>query len=515
MENAVRRLPALEKAEIVTLLNGPEGFTPDGESLLGPTPVPGFWVAAAFCAHGLAMAGAAGKTLAEWIVDGHPEWDTWHLDLRRFNSNYSSQSYNLARAAETYSRYYAIRYPYEERQSARKLRLSPIYSRLEENGAEFGEKAGWERANWFRKNEASASHGHVPSGWARYYWSPAIGVECLATRQSAAIYDLTSFGKIEVQGPGSTQFLQRICANNIERKVSSVIYTSVLNPRGGIECDYTVTRLGQDHYLIVTGTSLLNHNISYLRSHLPDDGSVIVQDVSSAYTCIGMWGPESREILRNTTTEDVSDKSFPYLTMKKITIGNVPVTALRVTYVGELGWEFYCPAEYGLQLWDTLWSAGEVFGIVPAGYRAIDSLRLEKGYRLWGVDISPDYTPLEAGLEFAVNFNKGDFQGRDALLRQKNEGIKQKLCCLVLEDSTAIAIGSEPVRLRKEKEVIGWVTGGGFGYTVGKSIAYSYLPPAHTETGTWLDIELLGEQVPAVIQPEPLWDPENTRVRHS
>lgn len=513
MESAVRRWPALEHAEIVTLLNGPEGFTPDGESLLGPTPVKGFWVAGAFCAHGLAMAGATGKTLAEWIIDGQPEWDPWHMDVRRFNSNYSSMEYNLARTRETYSKYYSVRYPFEERASVRQLRLSPFFHRLKDLGAEFGEKSGWERANWFRSNEASDQHDHLPRGWARHYWSPAIGAEGLAARQRAAIFDMTSFAKIEVQGPGATAFLQWVCANDIDRQVGSIIYTSILNSRGGIECDLTVTRLANDRYFLITGTSLLTHNISYLNMLAPEDGSVVIQDVSSAYACLGLWGPLARSILEKTTGDDLSNDGFPYLRMKRITLGNVPVIALRVTYIGELGWELYCPTEYGLQLWDTIWDAGSELGLTPAGYRAIDSLRLEKGYRLWGTDITPDYTPLEAGLEFAVKFEKGDFLGRASLLRRKEQGIQTKLCCMLLADPSAISIGSEPIRERGAEPVIGWVTSGGYGYAVKQSIAYGYLPLAFSIPGSQLDIEFQGERIEAVVVKDPLWDPENSRVR--
>ena len=511
MENAIRRVPALETAEVVMLLNGPEGFTPDGEYLLGPTAVKGFWVAAAFCAHGLAGAGGIGKAMAEWIVDGHPEWDLWRLDVRRFGANYASQAYTLARTVETYAQYYDIHYPNEERQSARPLRLSPAYSRLQALGAVFGEKTGWERPNWFAPYAASATHGHQPHGWASAHWSPAIGVEHLATRAAAGLFDETSFSKIEVRGAGARALLQRLCANDVDKPAGSVIYTSMLNPRGGIECDFTVTRLAADRFLIITGTAFGEHDRSWIRLNAPEDGSVSVDDVTSSRACLGLWGPRARDILQRVTRADVSNAAFPYLTGRALTVGDVPALALRVTYVGELGWEFYCPMEYGQRLWDTLWEAGQAQGLVAGGYRAIDTLRLEKGYRYWGADIGPDYTPYEAGLGFAVRLDKGDFIGREALQQQKEAGLRRKLCCLTLADPAAVPVGNEPVRLGER--VLGWVTSGGFGYSVGRSIAYTYLPREHSAPGTALDVEISGERIAAQVVRDPLWDPKGLRIR--
>ncbi len=510
MENAIKRVPLLEHAEVNTLLNGPEGFSPDAEFLLGPTSVKGFWVAAAFCAHGLASAGGIGKAMAEWIIEGHPEWNLWRLDLRRFGSNYASQAYTVARTIETYSTYYDIHYPNEERQSARPLRLSPAYARLKELGASFGEKTGWERPNWFESN-AVATATYRPRGWSAYHYSPAIEIEHLRTREYAGLYDETSFSKFEVRGPGALALLQYLCDNDVDRPLGSVVYTQMLNPRGGIECDFTITRLATDRFRIVTGTAFGEHDRSWIRLNAPEDGSVIIEDVTSAYACLGMWGPRARTILEKVTKSDVSNAAFPYMTARMIAVGDVPTLAVRVTFVGELGWEFYCPMEYGQKLWDTLWNAGQAEGMVAAGYRAIDSLRLEKGYRYWSADISADYTPYEAGLGFAVRLNKGDFAGRDALVRQKAEGVQRKLCCLSLADPTAIAIGNEP--LRSEDAVVGWVTSGGFGYSVRKSIAYAYLPLACSAVGTVLDVEILGERIPATVEREPLWDPRGERIR--
>jgi len=511
MENSIKRVPILEKAEIRQLLNGPEGFTPDGEFLLGPTAVKGFWVACAFCAHGLAGAGGIGKTMAEWIIDGHPEWDIWRLDVRRFGSNYNSQDYTVARTLETYTQYYDIHFPGEERLSRRGLRLSPTYYRLRDLGCHFGEKTGWERPNWFKPYEEKAAHGHEPKGWARHNWSRAIGYEHIQTRENAGLFDETSFNKFEVRGPGALKFLNYVCANEIDQPIGTVVYTQALNKRGGIECDFTVTRLDEERFFIITGTAFGQHDLSWLSLNMPEDGSVVIEDVSSSYACLGLWGPKARAILEKVTTDDVSNEGFPYMTTKRITVGDVPVLASRVTYVGELGWEFYCPMEYGLRLWDTLWEAGQPEGMVAAGYKAIDSLRLEKGYRYWSGEISPDYSPYEAGLGFAVKLDKNDFIGREALVKQKEAGTKQKLCCLAISDDRSIALGKEPIRAGDK--IISWVTSGGYGYSVGMSMAYAYLPNEYAKPGTELSIEFFGTQVAAEVIKSPLWDPKGERIR--
>jgi 4-methylaminobutanoate oxidase (formaldehyde-forming) len=274
-----------------------------------------------------------------------------------------------------------------------------------------------------------------------------------------------------------------------------------------------VTRLAEDRFFIITGTAFGQHDSSWLRLNMPENDTVTLEDVTSAYACIGMWGPKARTILAKATADDISNESFPYMTAKYITIENVPVLATRVTYVGELGWEFYCPMEYGLKLWDTLWEAGQPEGMVAAGYKAIETLRLEKGYRYWSAEISPDYTPLEAGLSFAVDFEKGDFIGRDALVKQKEAGLKQRLSCLTLMDNRTIALGKEPVRSLGVETIIGWVASGGFGYSVDKSIVYAYLPVDYTKPGTELEIEFFGERVLAVVVRSPLYDPKGERIK--
>jgi glycine cleavage system T protein len=508
LTNAIVRVPDLEEAEVVRLVNGPEAFTPDGEFILGPSDVRGFWVAAGFCAHGLAGAGGMGQLVAEWIVEGVPSLDTWEMDSRRFGRHYSSPDYTLARTVEIYATYYDVKYPGHEREAGRPLRLSPTYERLRELGAAFGEKSGWERANWFEPNAEAGDESLRPRGWAGRLWSPAIGAEHRACREAAALFDETSFAKIEVVGPGAAEFLEGLCDNRVAREVGAITYTQMLNPHGGIECDFTVTRLAEDRFRIVTGTAFGQHDLAWIRSRVPDDGSVLVEDVTSRFACLGLWGPRARDILQPLTTADLSNDAFPYLRAREIAVGSVPCLALRVTYVGELGWELYCPTEFGLRLWDTLWEAGREHRLVAGGYKAIDSLRLEKGYRVWGADITPDDTPWEAGLGFAVKLDK-DFLGKEALEAAREP--KRRLVCIVLEDPRAVALGSEPVRV--DGKPVGRVTSGGFGYTVERSIAYAYVPSENAELGTPVELEIFGEPVPGSVAAEPLYDPKGERLR--
>jgi len=512
MEQAVRRIPALATAEIVRLVHGPEAFTPDGEFILGEAPVvPGFYVAAGFCAHGIAGAGGAGRILANWIVDGDPGLDVWRMDLRRFGVEARSRAVVRDRARDIYARYYDVRYPNEEREVGRGLRLSPVHARLRELEAVFGEKAGWERALWFDTNAAAGDPARRPRGWAGRSWSPAIEAEHVGTRQRAGLFDETSFAKFEVLGPGALALLQRLTDNDVDRPIGTVVYTSMLNHRGGIECDFTVTRLGAERFRIVTGAAFGAHDRGWIARHLPRDGSVELVDVTSTYACVGLFGPRAREILAPVADVGVAHAAFPYMTARELCVGRVPALAVRVTYVGELGWEFYAPAECGLELWDTLWDAGQPHGLVAAGYRAIDSLRLEKGYRYWSADITPDDTPYEAGLGFAVRLSKEAFIGRDVLARQQAEGVRRRLACLVLDDPLTVALGGEPVRV--DGRVVGRVTSGGFGYSVGQSIAYAYLPTELAAAGTPVAVELFGDWIGGRVTAEPLWDPRGIRIK--
>ncbi len=509
MRNAIVRVPMLEDAEVIRLVNGPEAFTPDGEFILGESDVRGLWVAAGFCAHGLAGAGGMGRLVAEWIVDGLPSLDVWEMDSRRFGRHYAGRDYTLARTVEVYATYYDVKYPGHERDAGRPLRLSPTYPQLTHLGAVFGEKSGWERPNWFEPNAARGNESLRPRGWAGRLWSPAIGAEHHATRETAALFDETSFAKIEVSGPGAADFLERLCANRVARDVGAITYTSMLNARGGIECDFTVTRLEDDRFRIVTGTAFGQHDLAWIRALAPDDGSVAVDDVTSRFACLGIWGPAARDILQPLTAADLSNDAFRYMRAREISVGPVPCLAMRVTYVGELGWELYCPMEFGVRLWDSIWDAGRSHGLVAGGYKAIDSCRLEKGYRVWGTDITPEDTPFEAGLDFAVKLDKGDFVGRDALVAAAEP--ERRLACLVLEDPRAVALGSEPVRI--EGDTVGRVTSGGYGYTVARSIAYAYVPAERAREGQPVEVEIFGEWIAGAVSAEPLYDPSGSRVR--
>ncbi len=514
MQGCIKRVPSLRGVELVKQVNGLESFTPDGEFVLGESPdVQGFWAACGFCAHGISGAGGVGKMMAEWIIDGEPSLDLWEMDIRRFGAYTASRRYIATRVNEIYSTYYDISYPMRERSSARKLRISPVYNRLEELGAVFGEKAGWERPNWFASNErlAEGQGWPEPYSWASRYWSPAIGAEHQATREHVAMFDETSFSKIEVIGPGSLAFLQYITDNQMDQPIGAITYTQMPNKHGGTECDLTVTRLAADRFQIITGTAFGNHDLSWIRSQMPGDGSVYVNDITSSRCCIGVWGPRARQLMQLVSEDDFSNEAFPYLTAQNVTIGNIPVLALRVTYVGELGWEIYAPMEYGLKLWDTLWEAGQPLGMLAAGYRAIESLRLEKGYRYWSADIHSEYNPYEAGLGFAVKLQKGDFLGREALERIKAQGVIRKLSCLIMDDPAAVALGGEP--LLNGKQVLGFVTSAGYGYTVRQSIVYGYLPVEYAVPGTRVELQLFGIHHGATVMKEPLYDPKNEKIK--
>ena len=512
VENSKRRVPAMDEITVTRLINGPEAFTPDGEFCLGESEVRGFFVAAGFCAHGLAGAGGIGKVMAEWIADGEPSLDLWHMDIRRFGSHYRSPSHTLARAREVYETYYDIKYPGYERQAGRPLRVSPAYGWHQAHGASFGEKSGWERVNFYESNAAAGDESLRPRGWAGMLWSPAIGAEHAGVREAAGLFDESSFAKLDISGPGAAAFLESLCANQVARGVGQITYTQMLNRRGGIECDFTVTRLGDQEFRIVTGTAFGNHDLGWLRTHLPGDGSVRVTDVTSQYSCFGLWGPKARDILAPLTPADLSNAAFPYMTTRELTVGGVPIRALRVTYVGELGWELYCPSEFGATLWSALWEAGQPHGLVAAGYKAIDTLRLEKGYLVWGADITPDETPDEAGLGFAVKVDKpGGFIGRQALVEARERGPRVKLACLTLEDPRSVALGNEPVRIGGE--ISGRVTTGGYGFTIGQSIAFAYLPPEHAAPGTEVAVEIFGEWIPGTVAQAPLFDPKGERIR--
>ena len=428
----------MDEVTITKLINGPGGVHARRRVLLGESAVRGFFVAAGFCAHGLAGAGGMGKLMAEWIAEGEPSLDAWAMDTRRFGEHYRSPAYTLKRTREVYETYYDIKYPGHEREAGRPLRVSPVYDWHAAHGAAFGEKSGWERVNWYEANAAAGDDALRPRGWAGRHWSPAIGVEHAATREAAALFDETSFAKLEISGPGAAELLERLCDNRVVRGPGKVTYTQMLNRRGGIECDFTVTQLADDRFWIVTGTAFGTHDRAWIAAHAGED--VLVEDVTSRWACAGLWGPRARDVLAPCTPDDLA---FGYMNARSITVGDVPVRALRVTYVGELGWELYCPMEFGSALWRTLWEAGEPHGLVAGGYRAIDSLRLEKGYRVWGADITPDDSPYEGGARLRGQARQGLHRPRGA--RRRPAGAAAVLR-VVLADPRSVALGNEPVR---------------------------------------------------------------------
>jgi 4-methylaminobutanoate oxidase (formaldehyde-forming) len=333
----------------------------------------------------------------------------------------------------------------------------------------------------------------------------------MACRESAAIFDFTSFAKIEVRGQGAATFLEGLTDNRVARALGALTYTQMLNDGGGIECDFTVTRLDEDRFRIITGTAFGQHDLSWIRDHAPSDGSVQVEDVTSGYACLGLWGPAARDILQPLTATPIGKEAFPFMTAQQLAVGSVPCLALRVTYVGELGWELYCPSEFGQRLWDTIWESGHDRGLLAGGYKAVESLRLEKGYRAWGSDISPESDPYQAGLGFCVKLDKGEFIGRSALLKKRESPADTRLACLVLEDPRSVTLGSEPVRIAGK--VAGRVTSGGYGYAVKKSIAYAYVPST-AAIGTSVEVEIFGTWVPGEIAKDPLYDPRGDKIRN-
>jgi len=510
--NAARRVPVLGDVGVRQVINGPEAFTPDNEFCLGETAVGGFFVAAGFCAHGIAGAGGIGRVMAEWIVEGAPSWDVSHMDVRRFGRQYASPSYTLARTVENYRTYYDIPYPDRQREAGRPLRRSAAFAWHVEHGAQLAEKSGWERVDWYAENAALASAATPPDGWAGRYWSPAIAAEHRAAREAVALFDESSFAKIEVSGPDAAALLQWVCDNDVARAVGEVTYTQALNERGGIEADFTVTRLGDELFLAVTGTASGAPDLARLQRLARERAArVRVVDVTGATCCYALWGPRARDVLRTVTPADLGNDAFPYLTAQEITVGDVPVRAQRVTFVGELGWELYASSEYGATLWETLWAAGQAHGLVAGGYRAIESLRLEKAYRVWGTDLTAETNPYEAGLGFCVKLDKpGGFLGADALRAARAAGIGRRLRAIVLSDPRRVVLGAEPVRWAGE--VVGRVTSGGYGYSVDASIAYAYLP-ADAKPGVEVEIDLFGTWVSGVVTKDPLVDPQGERVR--
>ena len=513
MDAAIGRVPALATAGVKQLLNGPESFTPDGNFILGEAPeLKNFYVGAGFNAFGIASGGGAGMALAEWAALGSPPYDLWPVDIRRFGSVHRSTDWVRARTTEAYGKHYTIAWPSEEMQSARPTRRSPLYAHLAAAGACFGEKLGWERPNWF----ADLAAGELPVdrySYQRPGWWDAVRREHLAARSQAVLLDQTSFAKFSLKGPDAAQALNWIAAGNVDRAVGSLTYTQMLNPRGGIEADVTVARLAADAFYIVTGTGFATHDFNWIARNLPEGCRATLSDVTSGSSVLSLMGPDAREILSRICPDDLSNAGFPFGTAQHISVARCPVLALRVTYLGELGWELHMPVEVAVTVYEAL----QAVGVVNAGYRAIESLRLEKGYRAWGSDIGPDHTPIEAGLGWACKMKSGiPFQGRDAVAAQLENGVKKRLATFTVADPEVILLGRETIL--RDGARVGWLSSGGFGHTIGRPIGLGYVRHSQgvsedfIRSGTY-QLEVASALVPATVHLEPLYDPTNARIR--
>ncbi len=461
---ALPRVPALENAGIKTLLNGPESFTPDGNFILGESPeVDGFFVGAGFNAFGIASAGGAGQALAEWIAGGEPPYDLWAVDIRRFGKPHQDIGWVRKRTYEMYGKHYTIAWPNEEHSSGRPFRQSSIYDALKADRACFGEKLGWERPNWF------APAGVEPSDEYSFEapnWLAHSAVEHQAAREAVALFDQSSFAKFLLRGPDSVKALDWICANRIDRPVGSVIYTQLLNKRGGIESDLTVTRIDHDAFYLVTGTGFITHDFHWIDRHLPKEMNANLTDETDNWAVLSLMGPNARALLNRLTESPIDNASLPFAHSREIEIAGVHVRIIRITYVGELGFELHIPVAHAMSVYNELHRAGADLGLRNAGYRAIESLRLEKGYRAWGSDLTPDHTPLEAGLGWAVKLNSDiAFIGKESLQNQASNGLKKQLACFTVEDPSITLIGRET--LYRNGQRVGWLSSAGFGHTVG------------------------------------------------
>ncbi|MEU5029169.1 GcvT family protein [Streptomyces milbemycinicus] len=501
-------LPATKDAKIEEGINGLFSFTTDGLPLLGESPdVKGFWVAeAVWVTHSAGV----GRAVAEWLVDGHcTSFDLHECDVNRFEPHQLAPEYVLARGCQNFVEVYDILHPLQPSGAPRPLRTSPFHPRQQELGGYFLEASGWERPQWYATNEALLKGRDIPTpnDWAARYWSPIVGAEAQATRESVALYDMTALKRLEVTGRGAAGLLQRMTTANVDKSVGSVTYTLMLDHDGGIRGDITVARLGRDHFQVGAGGNL---DLDWLTRHLPEDGSVTVRDITGGTCCIGLWGPKARDVLQPLADQDFSNAGLRYFRARKAHIGPVPVTAMRLSYVGELGWELYTTADMGLKLWDTLWEAARPHGGIAAGRGAFNSLRLEKGYRSFGTDMTYEHDPYEAGVGFAVKMDKGDFIGRAALERRAAD-VRRRLVCLTIDDPHAVVMGKEPVY--DGDRPVGYVTSAAYGYTIGKGIAYAWLPADLATAGRSLTIGYFDQRVPAAVAEEPLFDPSMQRLR--
>lgn len=511
---AARRFPFLEKAEIVKLVCHPDAMTPDANPLLGPMPgIRGFWMAAGLSLNGFGGAGGIGRTLTQWIVDGETELDVHPYRSWRFGWIHRDPAYAAEAAREAYKYYYFLRYPLDQDEWGRPRRVSALHGRLQELGCVFGVKNGWERPDYFEPGKPWRRAGADQRGWgwARPPWLSRLAEEHAAFRERVGIIDMSSFGKIEVTGRGALPLLERVADNLIDRPVGSVVYTQFLNRRGGIVADVTVTRLGEDRFRVVTGAGYVDSDLGWLRQNVREgDGPFQLRDESDELSVIGLWGPHAREVLRTVSDDDVSNEAFPFLAARTIRIDGAEVLAQRITYVGELGWELYVDPAWAVQVWDRLMAAGEPFGIAPGGYRVLDSLRMEKGYRYYGTDLTSLDNPYEAGLAFCVALDKGDFNGRDALVAAREVGVRRRIRTLVVGGEEYLTIyGGEAVHARGA--VVGRVRSCAYGFTVRRNVAYAYLP-VEMGPGARVEVEVFGDLVPAEVTADVLYDPERRKV---
>lgn len=516
LEGAIRRIPFLDKAGIITLVCHPGAYTPDCQPMLGPMAgVRGMWIAAGMSLNGYGGAGGIGKLMAEWIVEGEPSLDVYAYRATRFGNYYSNPEYAAERTREGVKYYYRLRFPNDENEWARPHRISPVHYRLQEMGAVFGEKFGWERVNFFEPGKPwrRAGADQREWGWSKPPYFDRVGEEHAATRERITLFDLTSFGKIEVSGPGALPLLQRVSDSDMDKPVGSATYTQFLNTRGGVEADLTITRLAQDKFWVITGSAFIGNDLAWLRMHYqPDDGPVTIRDITMDWACLALWGPKARSVLQKLTKDDISNEALPYLHAKTIHVNGIDIWAQRVSYVGELGWELYVPTERATVVWDALLKAGEEFDIEVGGYKVLDSLRLEKGYRYYTADVTPLENPYEGGLGFCVDLNKSDFIGKQALAKQKQDGVKRKLCTVVLDNDEFTQIyGGEAVY--HDGKVITRVRSGGFGYTLKKNILYAYLPMELAKAGTRLEVELIEGRCNGAVTATVLFDPKGERLR--
>jgi glycine cleavage system aminomethyltransferase T/glycine/D-amino acid oxidase-like deaminating enzyme len=511
-EESTRLLPAVkDMVDETTAINGMFSFTPDMGSVVGESAdVRGFWICeAVWVTH----AGGMGRMAAEWIAGGEPSMDMAEADANRFYPFMTTAPYVRARGAQQYREVYDILHPLQQMSHPRELKLTPFYARHRDLGAEFFSGAGWERPQWFEANHVlTGAPWESRTGWAAQNWSPCVGAEHIATRERVAMFDITPFAKFDVTGADALSFLERISANRIDRPVGTIVYTSLLTPSGGIRCDLTITRKDEDRFRVVTGGGSGQHDRAWLLAQrLPGERVNLTVRTGSLFA-LGLWGPKARDVLEAVTDVDVSNEAFPYMTARYLNVGEVdPVWTQRISYAGELGWELYGQIAMGQRAWDVLWEAGHEHGIVAAGGGAFDSLRLEKGYRLWGQDVHTEHDPFEAGLGFAVRMDKGAFQGREALQRKLDEGPTERLACITLDDPSAVVMGKEPIH--HDGRVVSYVTSAAYGYSIGRGIVYGYLPVDLAVEGTPVEVEYFGDRLAATVAAEPLWDPKGERLR--